>query len=322
MKKISAFLMFYAVILISLQAQKVSNYTYHFDNGISVRSELGWNHVWVSQRFETLKDQSAPLSLDLRTLGDLSSSSTFKMLSGGREVKVQGSKPGTYTVRMTYKLSGKPGTLNFDVENVVIKPGSKTILSVTLYDYQIIVEETPGDYKGQSYFDSKVLRYRGSPEDNPGCGVPLFYMKGAHEKPVATGLPANSKSCRIKPATYDILLTLGFPGHVQKIWLENFLMKPDIGYKITTNLNAGVIAYAGTNREVKGLSFYPAGTADRQTGAPAPDRNLEILKCEGTTSSYACAPGSYDVLLVIGNGVRYEWRKNIVVRTGSRTEVK
>jgi hypothetical protein len=36
----------------------------------------------------------------------------------------------------------------------------------------------------------------------------------------------------------------------------------------------------------------------------------------------ACPPAAYDVLLSNGNGTKYEWRKNLVVKTGSRTDVK
>ena len=99
-------------------------------------------------------------------------------------------------------------------------------------------------------------------------------------------------------------------------------MKPDVSYKISTNLNAGVIIYTGGNKEVKDMHLYPAGTAGNQTGNPAPVKNLDIIGYDSFTLTNACPPGAYDVLLTIGKNARYEWRKNIVVKTGTKTEVK
>ncbi len=104
------------------------------------------------------------------------------------------------------------------------------------------------------------------------------------------------------------------------MWLDNFVMKPDVTYNITINLNAGIVEYAGANRDVKGIHMYPAGTADNQKGAATPDKNLEVMKCEGVSTTAPCPPGTYDALLNIGN--KYEWRKGIVVKTGGRAQVK
>jgi hypothetical protein len=68
--------------------------------------------------------------------------------------------------------------------------------------------------------------------------------------------------------------------------------------------------------------MYPSGTADKQAGAAKPDKNLEVECYEPATSKFACPPGSYDVLINIGNGAKYEWRKNVFVRTGIRSDVK
>ena len=325
MKKVILLLIYGAVMVFSLHAQKASNYTCLLDNGIRVKTEQTWSQVWVDQRFDPLKatDQT-PLVLSVRTLGDLtlSSSSAFKLYSSGKEVKVQGAKPGTYTMKVTSKLSGKPGVVSFDLDNINIKPQTKTTVSVTLYDYQIKIEEKAGSQKGLASFNSKVERYKGNTEQNPTCGVPSFYLKGNHEKAVTPSSVVTNKSGSIKPGAYDVLITLGSPGKIQKVWLENFTMKPDVSYNITTNLNGGVVEYVGTIRDVKALHMYPAGTADRQKGNPAPDKSLEILKCESPTASSPCPPGTFDVLLNIGNGARYEWRKNIIVTTGSRVQVK
>jgi hypothetical protein len=316
------------IILVSMscfiQAQKVANYSYTFDNGINVKLERCWNQVWVSQQSDAIKtSDQPPLVLSVRTLGDLTSNSSFKLFSSGKEVKVQGAKPGTYTMKVTSRLSGKPGNLKFDVENVVIKPQSKTTISIILYDYQILVAEASGSQNDLAAFSSAVERYKGFSEPNPSCGIPAFYMKGAHDKPVTPAeVSGGNKKGKIKSGTYDVLITLGSTTNPQKVWLENFQMKPNVSYNITTNLNAGIVMYSGTNKEVKAMHFYPAGTADRQKGTATPDKSLELIKYETQNVTSACPPGTYDVLLNIGNGSKYEWRKNIAVTTGKRAEVK
>jgi hypothetical protein len=323
MKKIIFFLLFIIVMIFSLQAQKVSNYTCKLDNGIVIKTEHCWNHVWVGQSFDALKSSDqAPLVLNMRTLGNLISGSSFKLFSSGKEVRVQSATPGTYTMKLTFKLSGKPGTLSFDINDIVIKPQSKTTVSVTLYDYQISITEKSSSQKGLSDYSSKVYVYNGYEDTDPSCGKATFYLKGAHEKAITSNASKDEKDGKIKPGTYDILITFGSAGRQQKVWLENFVMKPDVSYSISTNLNAGVITYAGTNKDVKALHLYPAGTANRQQGAPAPDKNLEIMKCEEQNMTSPCPPGSYDILLNYNNGASYQWRKGIAVTTGARVSVK
>ncbi len=322
MKKFFILFKLLALMVITLQAQKVSNYTYRLDNGINIRPEYGWNQVWVNQSFGTLTaaDKATPVTVSVRTLGTLTSSTSFKLFSAGKEVSLKGVKPGTYTLKMTFKLAGKPGTLSFDIENVVIKPQSKTNVSITLYDYQYTIDEKQGSQKGLASYESKVERYKGNQETNPDCGAATFYLKGNHDKPVPPVESKGKKAGTIKPGTYDILITLGTPERQQKIWLENFTMKPDISYAITTNLNAGVISYSGVNKDVKALHLYPAGTADKQQGKAAPDRNLELMRCDVQAFTSAAPPGTYDVLLNLGS--TYEWRKSVVVQTATRAQVK
>ena len=114
MKKLFFFLILQMIVLFSLQAQTVSDYTYKFENGTTVRTEHCWNHVWAQQEYADLKagDQN-PLSVSIRTLGDLTAGSSFKLLKAGKEIKVQGAAPGTYDLKLLFKLSGKPGTLSF-----------------------------------------------------------------------------------------------------------------------------------------------------------------------------------------------------------------
>ena len=123
MKNLFSFLALQIVVILSLQAQPVSNYTYKLDNGINIKTENCWNQVWVQQSYAGMSeaDKTPPLSVNIRTLGDLISSSAFKLLNAGKEVKMQGAAPGTYDLKLTFKLSGKPGTLSFVIGNIIIK---------------------------------------------------------------------------------------------------------------------------------------------------------------------------------------------------------
>jgi hypothetical protein len=323
MKKLLSFLTLQTVIILSLHAQPISSYSYKLDNGINVRTERCWNQIWVQQDYAELKaGEQTPLSVSIRTLGELTSGSSFKLVHDGKEVKMLGAAPGTYDLKMSFKLSGKPGTLSFVVGNVLIKPKTKTTVTITLYDYQISIVESPASLKGLSFYDSKINRFKGNTEQANNVGVAVFYAKGKHDKPIPPAESINSTSGKIKPGTYDVLISIGISGQVQKIWLENFTLKPDINYLISTNLNGGVIVYSGGNKDIKNMHLYPAGTAANQTGNPAPIKNLELGRYDNITTMNACPPAAYDVLLSNGNGTKYEWRKNLVVKTGSRTDVK
>ena len=323
MKKLIFLFALQAFVILPLLAQPVSEYTYKLDNGITVKTEHCWNQVWVQQDYSALKaDDKTPLTVITRILGDLNSGSSFKLLRSGKEVKMLGATPGTYDLKLTFKLSGKPGTLSFVVGNVLIKPQTKTNVTITLYDYQISIAESPGTLKGLSLYDLKIIKFKGNTEQSSNMGIPSFFAKGKHDKPIPPDESTNNTSGKIKPGTYDVLLSIGISGQAQKVWLENFTMKPDVNYMITANLNGGVIIYTGGNKQVKNMHLYPAGTAAKQTGTPAPIKNLELGSYDNLTLTNACPPGAYDVLLTFGNGVKYEWRKNLVVKTGSRTEVK
>jgi hypothetical protein len=171
-------------------------------------------------------------------------------------------------------------------------------------------------------YDLKINKFKGNTEQSNNMGIPSFYAKGKHDKPITPDEATNNTSGKIKPGTYDVLISIGISGQLQKVWLENFTMKPDINYLFAANLNGGVIIYSGGNKEIKNLHLYPAGTASKQTGTPAPIKNLELGSYDNLTQTNACPPGAYDVLLTFGNGIKYEWRKNLVVKTGARTEVK
>jgi hypothetical protein len=99
-------------------------------------------------------------------------------------------------------------------------------------------------------------------------------------------------------------------------------MKPGTNYKMTTNLNAGGIVYTGGNKDVKSMHLYPAGTAAKQTGTPMPVKGQETISYANINELNCCTPGTFDVLLRFGNGDKYEWRKNVAVTTGTKTEVK
>jgi hypothetical protein len=323
MKKLLFFLVLPAITILSLQAQPVTDISYKLDNGISVKTERGWNHIWVQQDYSALKaGDNTPLGVSTRTLGDLTSGSSFKLLRAGKEVKMLGAAPGTYDLKLSFKLSAKPGTLSFTVGIVVIKPKTKTTVNITIYDYQIYISEAPASLKGLSSFDTKINRFKGNTDQTNNVGIPTFYAKGQHDKAVPPNESTTKTTGKIKPGVYDLLISIGVSGQLQKVWLENFTLKPDISYSISTNLNGGLISYSGGNKDVKGMRLYPAGTAATQTGTPSPLKNIEIGNYENITTMNACAPGTYDVLLVFSNGNKYEWRKNLVVKTGVRTEVK
>lgn len=318
-------LMFLIVLLVfgflNAGSQPVSEYTYKLDNGIIVKSERCWNQVWVQQEYQALNPgDKSPVALSTRILGDLTTGSTFKLLKNGKELKVQGAAPGTYEMKLSFKLSGKPGTLSFMVGNVVIKPNTKTNVSITLYDYQIGITETQATLNGLSAFDSKIIRFKGNTDQTNNVGAPVFYAKGKHDKAITPDEATNKSAGKIKPGVYDVLMSMSISGQLQKLWLENFTLKENTSYTITTNLNGGVIVYAGTNKSVKKMHLYPAGTAAKQTGTPSPVTNMEISNYESINTNNSCAPGSYDILLA-ENG-KYEWKKNFVVTPGSKIQVK
>jgi hypothetical protein len=320
MKTLLSFLVFQALLVLSLNAQPVSDYSYKLDNGITVRTERCWSQVWVQQAYADLASaDKTPLAVDIRTLGDLISGSSFKLLSGGKEVKMQNASPGTYDLRLTFKLSGKPGTLSFVVGNVVIKPKTKTTVSITLYDYQIMIAETSAAMNGLAAYESLVNRCKTNTVQDVYFGVPTFFKKGAHDKEIVPDEVTSNIKGKIRAETYDVLISIGISGQTHKVWLENFTLKPDTKYVITTNLNAGGITYTGSS-DVKAMHLYPAGTAAKQTGTPAPQKNIETIVYDKAKILHCCSPGTYDVLLNLGN--KYEWKKNIAVTTGTKTEVK
>jgi hypothetical protein len=323
MKNLILLLTLQTVVLISLQAQPVSDYNYKLDNGITVRTERCWNQVWVQQTYAPLTaGDKTPFAVNTRTLGDLISSSSFKLQSGGKEVNLQGLGSGTYDLKLTFKLSGKPGVLSFIINNINIKDKTKTSVSVTLYDYQILIVELPASTGGLANYETLVNMYRGNAIQDLYFATPSFFTKGQHDKPITADQIVSKTTGKIKPGTYDLLISIGIAGQTHRIWLENFQMKADINYKITTNLNAGGIVYAGGNKDVKAMLLYPAGTAAKQTGTASPVKNLEIISYDNMKAVNCCSPGTYDILLNFKNGSKFEWKKNIVIQTGKKTDVK
>jgi hypothetical protein len=323
MKKLFLALLINTMVILSLQSQPVSDYVYKLDNGINVKTERCWSQVWVQQSYAPLAAaDKTPLAVTIRALGDLISGSAFKLVSSGKEVRLQGAAPGTYDLKLTFKLSGKPGTLSFTVGNITIKASTKTSVTVTLYDYQILIAESSGSLNGMSSFETLIDKCKGHTVQDLYFGIPSFYTKGKHDKAITPDQVVSKTSGKIKAGTYDLLISIGIASQSQKIWLENFQMKPDISYKITTNLNAGGITYSGVNKDLSIMHLYPAGTASKQTGNPAPVKDLEIINYQNALIANCCSPGTYDVLLDFKNGTKYEWRKNIIIQTGLKTEVK
>jgi hypothetical protein len=326
MKKLIIGLTILAFFTLAIQAQKVNNYTYKLDNGIVVKMEKDWGNVWVQQAQAAFKTDDDKHSVDvvMRSMGDLlaSGSITTKLMAAGKEVKMTDTPAGTYDLKVSAKLSGKPGTISFEVNGVEVKSKLKTTVTVTIYDYQITIDEVAAPSKGLAGYESKVIKYKGNAETSPKCGIPVFYAKGVRDKAIAQDEKTTDQTGKIKPGIYDVQIGIDVCAQSQKIWLENFTMKPDITYKITANLNAGEITYAGVNRDVKKLHMYPAGTADRLKGVAKPDKASERILFDPATTKFPCPPGSYDVLINIGPDKKYEWKKGIVVRTGTRTDVK
>jgi hypothetical protein len=324
MKNIISFFVLRVMLILSIHAQPISNYVYKLSNGINVKSEHCWNQVWVQQSYAPMNesDKTSPLTVNIRALGDLIAGSEFKMMNAGKEVKMQGAAPGTYDLKLNFKLSGKPGTLSFVVENIIIKPKTRTTVSVTLYDYQILIEDKQTALGGLAEYESLVNRCKSHTIQDTYFGVPTFYEKGKHDKALSPDKTDGNTKGKIKPGAYDILISIGISNQTHKIWLENFQLKPDVSYKVSINLNAGGIVYSGGNKDVKGLILYPAGTASKQTGKPEPVKNQETISYDNITVANCCSPGTYDVLLKYAKDSKYEWRKNIAITTGVRTEVK
>jgi hypothetical protein len=325
MKRIITGLFTLVTFTLILQAQKISNYSYKLDNGIVVNMEKDWANVWVQQSQADFKpgEDKKSVSVALRSMGDLlASGTTTKLLSGGKEVKTTDTPAGIYDMKVTAKLSGKPGTLSFEINGVEVKAKMKTTVTLTIYDYQVTIEEAAAPAKGLATYESKVIKYKGNTETSAKCGIPVFYAKGARDKAVTQDVKTTELSGKIKPGTYDLQIGIDVCAQSQKVWLDNFTMKPDVSYTITINLNAGEVTYAGVNRDVKKLHMYPAGTADRLKGVAKPDKALERIVFDPAGSKFPCPPGTYDVLLNIGPDKKYEWRKGIVVRTGTRVDVK
>ena len=324
MRKSIPILILGAVISLQISSQPVSNYLYKLDNGITVKTERTWSQVWVQQKYSNLAagDKSSPLSVNIRALGSLISGSEYKLLDGEKEVSIQKVTPGTYRLRLTFKLSGTPGTLSFIVENVAIKSKSVTSVDITLYDYQVMVSDAPASLKGMSGYETDIDRCKTHTIQDIYKGTPTFYAVGNHDSPLNLAKTVSDINGEIKPGTYDILITLPVSTQVQKIWLENFIMKPDKRYKVKINLNAGGIQYTGGSKDVTALHLYPAGTSARMGDNPVPNRSLETISYDKVNIANCTSPGVYDVLLNYDNGKKYEWRKNIAVTTGSKTDIK
>jgi hypothetical protein len=323
MKKIFFVFGLLMVMVLFAEAQMVSQYSYKLDNGISVKMEHCWNQVWVQQSYAPLAaGDKTPLAFNIRTLGDLTSGSTYKLFKDGKEVMLQGATPGTYNVKFTFKLSGTPGTLSFVADNIVIKEKSKTTVSVTLYDYQLMIEESPETLNGLTHFETLVNRCKTHTIQDVYFGAPTFYNIDQHDKAIPADVTISKTAGKIKAGTYDMLVSIGISGQTHKIWLENFKMKPDVFYKISTNLNAGGIQYMGSDNSMGMMQLYPAGTAAKQSGTPTPVKSLEVISYSNVKVANCCSPGTYDVLLNFKNGTKFEWRKNVIIQTGIKTDVK
>ena len=178
MKKYIAVLVFFAINL-TVNAQKVSTYSYKLDNGITVKTERTWSRVWVQQTQEAFKPSEQPQSVvvNMRVMGDLTKGHSFKLTSKGKDIKLKDAAPGTYDLKITSALAANPGNIVTDISGIEVKPKMKTVVNVTIYDYQINIDETAST-GGLASCEFIVNRYKGNPEQNFNRGVPSFYAKG------------------------------------------------------------------------------------------------------------------------------------------------
>ena len=119
------------------------------------------------------------------------------------------------------------------------KTATRTTLSVTLYDYQVTLEEKQAPLNGLAQYESDVNRCKSHTVQENYYGIPTFYEKGDHSKAINPDKKISNVKGTIKPGTYDLLVTINIANQTQKVWLENFQLKPDISYKLAINLNAG-----------------------------------------------------------------------------------
>lgn len=324
MKKFSLIICFLFLLVYAAFSQKVSGYNYALANGVIVKMENTWSNVRAQLSYDTIGVAKGKVALEvkLKWVGNLVSDYTYAVFDNAGKVTNEKFLPGNYRVAFDVKLVEGVGKLSFEVKDVIVKPDRRTVLQVDIYDYLITVREEPSPMKGLSYYESKVNRYKDNWEQNRNWAKPAFYMPGQHEKRIDPDQPMGDYYGKIKPGTYDLLLNMEISGKLQKIWLTNFTMKPDVRYHITTNINGGEIAYTGGDYEVKILYLYPAGTAAKQKGKVQRNVPLEIIGYEPATGVFAAPPGKYDVMLNYGHGIKYEWRKGVQITTGKKTEVK
>jgi hypothetical protein len=320
MKKSFITLLFIAVFVYPLIGQTAGNYTFKFDNGAVVKTERDWGHIWIQQKQEAFaaNEEHQSVVIKITTFGELGNNTTFKLSSGGKDVKLKEAAPGMYDLKITSKLIGKPGTISFDASGIEVKAKMKTTVTVTIYKYQVSIEDAAVANKGLAGYEAKIALYKGNIDPTGKMATVAFYAKGAHDQKLTPDVVTNEVSGKIKPGTYDALVSIDISGKVQKVWIENITLKADMNYKLITNMNAGTVTYAGGNRDLKILMLYPAGTADR---TPKADKSTAMMVYDPSYSTYPCPPGSFDALLTNGTG-KTEWRKNVVVRSGVRTDIR
>lgn len=305
-------------------SQTVSNYKYKLDNGINIVTEKGWNWVNASQTFTPI--DSAPtrdaLVIRIKSVGDLFGESKITVKKNNLEINPASAKEGSYVVHANCRLLSTPsGSITFEVSNVQVKPKMQTVLTVLVHDVQVSITEAPKSSKGLSYYELKLLNYKG---DQGVRGEIYFFKPGTKTPRIPPAEPQGDYYGLTKPGIYDIqtLFDLNATDFDYKLWFQNMQLKPDTRYILAINLNAAELRYAGGNYEVKALQLYPAGTAKLLNEAAKPQPSKKVFGFERPQRFTLCPPGTYDVLLDYGFGVRYEWRKNVECKVGERVEVK
>ena len=305
-----------------INSQTISNYVYKFENGVNVVTEKGWNWINLSVSNGILDSAKikSPLLVEVRSIGDLVAGSKFKVLKDSSEVNMETLTPGSYKLSVGCSLLQKNGTISFDVNDVVIREKMQTILTISVHDAEIIINESITEADGLTIYEVRIDKNTGQ---NGIIVTPHFYAPGTVSPeiaPVATVSPCLGK---IKPGTYDIKtnIELKMTGFAHIIQVKNISLKPDAKYVFSCNLNVGELRYAGDNSNVKAVHLYPAGTASKLKGIAKPQKDIEIFGFERPTWFTVCPPGTYDILLEYTAPVKYEWKRNIVCKVGEQTDI-
>ncbi len=302
--------------------QTISNYEYKFDNGMKMVTEKGWNLVNISQTFNILDTArtKSPLLIKVNSIGDLISESKFKVFKDSSEVNPEIAAVGSYKLSVECRLLQNNGSISFEVNDVVIKEKLQTILTISVHNTEILIQESNAYNNGLMVYETYVIKNTGQ---NGIETTPHFYAPGTVSPEIPPAEALDHYLGKNKPGIYDIKtnIELKMTGFSHIIWLQGITLKPDIRYVFSFNLNVGELRYSGGDSNVKAVHLYPAGTANKLKGVAKPQKNIEVFGFERPSWFTISPPGTYDILLEYGPQIKYEWRKNVVCKVGEQTDI-